>query len=187
MNGIALTFVEERKKLPKGTSKFLGNPDVWDGFEWPYYTENGESYDLTFLCQINCTEAAPFDKGGVLLKTGILYFFYDMDLMPQESSDPNAARVLHYDGECSALFEMLRTDHEGNDMSFREMKIHFHADEVPQEKLCARLGGVVTGTEQPLLQVYGFETEKVSIKFPDGHALCFFVRGDYSDVYVRQI
>ena len=186
MNGVALTFSEDKKKLPKGTSKLLGNPDIWEGFEWPHYTENGESYDLTFLCQINCAEATHFDNDGVLPKTGMLYFFYDMDLMPQESSDPCAVRVLHYDGDVSSLFEMLRTDHEGNDMSFREIKVHFHTAEIPHDELHARLGGTAADGEQPLLQVFGFETEKVSIKFPNGRALCFFFRGDYSDVYVRQ-
>jgi uncharacterized protein YwqG len=94
MSGINLKFTEEKEKLPVGASKFLGNPDVWDGFAWPHFIEGGEDYDLKFLCQINCAEAAPFDTSGLLPKTGMLYFFYDMDEMPQESSDNSAARIL---------------------------------------------------------------------------------------------
>ena len=192
MNGIDLTFSEEKKKLPIGASKFLGNPDVWDGFEWPHYTEDGEDYDLTFMCQINCAESASFDKDGVLPRTGMLYFFYDMDNMPQETFDTNTARVLHYDGDCSALFEMLRCDHEGNDMGFREMKIHFHADRVDGERLRARLGETFPQGWQPFFQIYSFETDKVSIHFKDKSALIFFVdkpkleSGDFSDAHIRQ-
>ena len=193
MNGIDLTFSEEKKKLPLGASKFLGNPDVWDGFEWPQFTENGESYDLTFMGQINCAEAAPFDQGNVLPKTGMLYFFYDMDEMPQESFDKNAARVIHHDGDLSSLREMLRCDHEGHDMSFRELKIQFHEAGVERERLRARLGATVPQGWQPLFQVFSFETDKVSIKFTDERTLCFFVdkpkleRGDFSDIHIRQI
>ena len=192
MDGIDITFSEEKKKLPVGASKFLGNPDVWDGFEWPQLTENGESYDLTFMRQINCAEAAPFDKENVLPKTGMLYFFYDMDEMPRESFDKNTARVIYYDGDLMSLREMLRTDHEGNDMSFREMKIHYHSDVVDREQLRAQLAGTLPQGWQPLFQVFSFETDKVSIKFADNSALCFFVDkpklecGDFSDVHIRQ-
>ena len=192
MNGIDLTFSEEKKKLPIGASKFLGNPDVWDGFEWPYYTENRENYDLTFMGQINCAEAAAFDTEGVLPKTGMLYFFYDMDEMPQEPADKNAARAIHYDGDCSSLVEMLRTDHEGNDMGFREMKIHFHSGRADPERLRARLGETLPQGWQPLFQIFSFETDKVSIMFSEKKALIFFVdkpkleRGDFSDVHIRQ-
>ena len=192
MNAIDLTFSEETSKLPIGASKFLGNPDVWDGFEWPQFIENGESYDLTFMCQINCAEASPFDKEGTLPKIGLLYFFYDLDEMPLESFDKNAARVLYYGGGPAALHEMLRIDHEGNDMSLREMKIQYHSDGVERERLGARLGESLPQRWQPIFQVFSFETDMVSIKFPDEKALCFFIdkakleRGDFSDVRIRQ-
>ena len=50
MNGIKLKISKPKDKLPTGASKLFGNPDVWDGFEWPYIEENGEKYDLTFMC-----------------------------------------------------------------------------------------------------------------------------------------
>jgi len=160
MGAIHLRFTEEKERLHIGASKFLGNPDVWDGFEWPHFTESGEEYDLTFLCQINCAEAAQFDGKGLLSQTGMLYFFYDMDEMPP--LDENTARVLYYDGDMSELRAMLRTDHEGNDMSLPEMGIRFGGDGKPPNAL---LG-------QPLLQLYSFENDKVSIQFPGG-VLCF--------------
>ena len=58
MNGIKLKISKPKDKLPAGSSKLFGNPDVWDGFEWPYIEEKDEKYDLTFMCQINCADAA---------------------------------------------------------------------------------------------------------------------------------
>ena len=44
-------------------------------------TEDGETYDypLTFLCQINCEDIAPFDTEGKLPHEGMLYFFAAVD------------------------------------------------------------------------------------------------------------
>ena len=86
MNGIKLKISKPKDKLFPGSSKLFGNPDVWDGFEWPYIEENGEKYDLTFMCQIDCAKAEGFDESGLLPKTGILYFFYDLDTMPEMSN-----------------------------------------------------------------------------------------------------
>ena len=35
MNSIRLKPIYSNDKLPVGSSKFFGNPDVWEGFEWP--------------------------------------------------------------------------------------------------------------------------------------------------------
>ena len=112
MNGIKLKISKPKDKLPAGSSKLFGNPDVWDGFEWPHIEENGEKYDLTFMCQIDCAKAEGFDESGLLPKTGILYFFYDLDTMP-EAPDEKSSRVLWYNGELSALHEMILTDYNG--------------------------------------------------------------------------
>lgn len=44
-------------------------------------TEDGETYDypLTFICQINCEDIAPFDKENRLPHEGMLYFFAAVD------------------------------------------------------------------------------------------------------------
>ena len=62
-------------QIPLGASKFGGAPDVPDGFEWPLW--NGEP--LGFLAQINLEEVAPFDVEGVLPRSGLLSFFYDVE------------------------------------------------------------------------------------------------------------
>lgn len=66
------------------SSKWWGNPDLPPQVEYPMMKltdENGEEYDypLTFICQIDCEDIAPFDKEGRLPHTGMLYFFAALD------------------------------------------------------------------------------------------------------------
>ena len=197
MNGIKLKISKPKDKLFAGSSKLFGNPDVWNGFEWPYIEENGEKYDLTFLCQINCTEVSALDKEGRLPKTGILYFFYDLDTMP-ETSDSRSARVLWYNGELSVLHEMLLTDEAGNSLAFSEQKIDFEASDADEKSSHLLLGDMTQSCDftkdyLPLLRIGSFETEDAEIRFQDNGALCFYIEKeklvacDFSEVEAAQI
>ena len=143
MKGITLKISKPTDKLSIGSSKLFGNPDVWDGFEWPYIEENGEKYDLNFLCQINCEQVAAFDKEGWLPKTGMLSFFYDLDTMP-EAPDEKSARVLWYNGDVSALNEMILTDENGNGLAFSEQRIDFDAADADKPSSHLLLGKLRT-------------------------------------------
>jgi len=100
---------------------------------------------------------------------------------------------LYYDGDVSSLFEMLRTDHEGNDMSLPEMKICFVSPEGDSGQSHALLGKPFPDEWQPILQIRAFETEKVSVRFANKNALCFCVKKeklklrDFSEIFIRQI
>ena len=197
MNGIKLKISKPTDKLPAGSSKLFGNPDVWDGFEWPHIEENGEKYDLTFLCQINCTEVSALEKEGWLPQSGILYFFYDLDTMP-EMSNSRSARVLWYNGELSALHEMLLTDEDGNSLSFSEQKIDFEASDADEESYSLLLGDMTQRCDfikdnLPLLRIGSLETEDAEIRFKGNGALCFYIEKeklgacDFSEVKAAQI
>ena len=197
MNGIKLKISKPKDKLPAGSSKLFGNPDVWDGFEWPHIEENGEKYDLTFLCQINCTEVSTLDKEGRLPKTGILYFFYDLDTMP-EMSNSRSARVLWYNGELSALHEMLLTDEDGNSLSFSEQKIDFEAEDAEGKSSHLLLGDMTQSCDfikdnLPLLRIGSLETEDAAIRFKSNGSLCFYIEKeklaahDFSEAKAAQI
>ena len=197
MNGIKLKISKPKDKLFAGSSKLFGNPDVWDGFEWPYIEENGEKYDLTFLCQINCTEVSALDKEGWLPKTGILYFFYDLDTMP-EMSDSRSARVLWYNGELSVLHEMLLTDEAGNSLAFSEQKIDFEASDADEKSSHLLLGDMTQSCDflknhLPLLRIGSLETEDAEIRFKSNGSLCFYIEKeklgacDFSEVKAAQI
>ena len=64
-------------------SKWWGDPDMPENMQYPTMevTEDGETYDypLTFICQINCEDIAPFDKENRLPHEGMLYFFAAVD------------------------------------------------------------------------------------------------------------
>lgn len=205
MNSILLKTRGDKEKLPIGTSKLLGNPDVWDDFEWPSILVDGEEYDLTFICQINCADAAKCDTDGLLPKSGMLYFFYDLDGMPWQPSDKNAARVLYYGGDICALHEMVLTDEHGESIAFHEQKIEFEcvaegflSGDEPTHLL---LGLPSLEYERDdcirdfrmLLQLDSFETEDAAINFTDEGVLCFFIQPDklqlldFSDVRIKQI
>ena len=197
MKGIKLKISKPTDKLPTGSSKLFGNPDVWNGFEWPYIEENGEKYDLTFLCQINCTEVSALDKEGWLLQSGILYFFYDLDTMP-EMSNSRSARVLWYNGELSALHEMLLTDEDGNSLAFSEQKIDFEAEDAEGKSSHLLLGDMTQSCDftkdyLPLLRIGSLETEDAEIRFNGNGSLCFYIEKeklgayDFSEVKAAQI
>lgn len=65
-------------------SKWWGDPDMPENMQYPTIEavdEDGEKmdYPLTFICQINCEDIAPFDKEGRLPHEGMLYFFGAID------------------------------------------------------------------------------------------------------------
>jgi uncharacterized protein YwqG len=65
-------------------SKWWGDPDFPEQMEYPTVRvtdEEGETFDypLTFICQINCEDIAPFDPKNQLPHEGMLYFFGAID------------------------------------------------------------------------------------------------------------
>lgn len=64
--------VEVESSLVPGSSKLGGSPDLPKGTPYPVDNE-GRAFE--FAVQINLEEIAPFDKEGILPKTGILSFF----------------------------------------------------------------------------------------------------------------
>ena len=205
MNSIRLKTSYVDEKLPVGASKLFGAPDIYDSFEWPTIEVDGEEYDLSFIGQINLAEATKFDKDGVLPKTGMLYFFYDLDEMPHDPSDESACRVIYHESD-DDLHAISYVDEDGEDMSFREMKVEFE---------CVEAGFLADDSEthlllgepsmdngfwyecidgwQMLFQLDSMETDDVYINFTDEGLLCFYIdkdklkARDFSDVRIMQI
>ena len=65
------------------SSKWWGDPDFPADMEYPSFPveEDGESYDypLTFICQIDCDDIAPFDPENRLPHEGMFYVFAALD------------------------------------------------------------------------------------------------------------
>ena len=105
----AITLVRESGVPAKGASKIGGIPDLPAGFQWPYF--EGTDYEgvrksrpLSFLAQIDLSQAAGFDPEGLLPHTGMLYFFYELQTMAWGNlEDDGCARVYYYDVSPDAL------------------------------------------------------------------------------------
>ena len=90
-------------------SKIGGIPDLPAGFQWPYF--EGTDYEgvrksrpLSFVAQIDLSQAAGFDPEGLLPHTGMLYFFYELQTMAWGNlEDDGCARVYYYDVSPDAL------------------------------------------------------------------------------------
>ena len=205
MNSIRLKTSYVDEKLPVGASKLFGAPDIYDGFEWPTIEVDGEEYDLSFVGQINLAEATKFDKDGILPKNGMLYFFYDLDEMPHDPSDANACRVIYHERD-DDLHAISYVDEDGEDLSFREMKVEFQlveagflADDSETHLLLGEPSidngfwyECIDGW-QMLFQLDSMETDDICINFTDEGFLCFYIdkdklkARDFSDVRIIQI
>ena len=135
-NAILINYSKDqnKKKLPKGTSKIGGKPDLPKDFQWFYY--EGEDYKkrvenrpLSFLMQINCEEVHKYDKESLLPEKGMLYFFYELFTMTWGFSpqDRGSAKVFYYDGEIEELVPADFPKDMEKDCIIPESKINFES------------------------------------------------------------
>ena len=135
-NAILINYSEDenKEKLPKGTSKIGGKPDLPKDFQWFYY--KGEDYKkivenrpLSFLMQINCEEVHKYDKESLLPEKGMLYFFYELFTMTWGFSpqDRGSAKVFYYDGEIEDLVPADFPEDMEKDCIIPESKINFES------------------------------------------------------------
>ena len=113
-----------------GGTRFGGVPDVPADFVWPTY--DGTSYNddevksrpLSFLAQFNCAELATLDTEGLLPKTGVLSFFYEMESMRWgfDPKDAGCARVFWFE-DTSALAPAQVPEDLAGDFRFPMLKI----------------------------------------------------------------
>lgn len=113
-----------------GGTRFGGVPDVPEDFVWPVYET--DTYDdkeikprpLSFIAQFNCAEFAPLDTEGLLPKTGVLSFFYEVESMKWgfDPKDEGCARVFWFE-DVSALSPARVPDNLDEDYRFPMLRI----------------------------------------------------------------
>ena len=124
-------------------SKWWGSPDLPPQVEYPMMKmtdeESGEEidYPLTFICQIDCADIAPFDPEGKLPHEGMLYFFAAIDdFVGYESPEhlglgewPKKSVVVKYTKTINMeTFETsVLVDDDNNPLVEPEMAIEFSA------------------------------------------------------------
>ncbi|MBQ5984736.1 MAG: DUF1963 domain-containing protein [Bacteroidales bacterium] len=147
------------------SSKWWGDPDMPAALDYPTVevTEDGETYDypLTFLCQIDCGDLAPFDPEGRLPREGMFYVFaavdayagYDSPIPTGEGEWPRAHAVVRYAKEVN--FETFRScmlvDDEDRSLTEEALKVVFSAGDGTGTELF----GAPSGDRVPFLTVVG--------------------------------
>ena len=162
-------------------SKWWGDPDLPENMEYPtmQVEEEGETYDypLTFVCQINCEDIAPFDPEVQRPHEGMLYFFAAMDeWLGYDSPSHNGlgewpkghfvvkyAKAINFETFQSCML----VDDEDQSLTEREMEIIF--SECSDDEKCIRLFGKPS-------------SEEVSAKYDDLLNLLQIVRDTNLDV-----
>lgn len=84
-----------------GASKIGGIPHLPDGIEWA----ESDGIPLSFIAQINMKDTMVYDKQALLPRSGIIYFFYNIDEQPwgYDPSETDGWKVLYYNGDISKL------------------------------------------------------------------------------------
>lgn len=104
-NQIEIDFLSLSKDLSFCSSKLGGLPACPPDFAWPTYlvTKKGETKELplTFLAQFNLKELSEYDTEGLMPKTGVLSFFYELESMKWGLSpdDKGCAKVFYFEDE----------------------------------------------------------------------------------------
>ena len=135
-------------------SKWWGDPDMPEGMTYPtvQVTEDGETYDypLTFLCQINCEDIAPFDTEGRFPHEGMLYFFAALDKWIGYDSPTANDRGEWTKGHVAVKYaktinfetfqSCMMVDDEGQTLTEPELTVSFKecADDAPGIKLLGK-------------------------------------------------
>ena len=104
---IETRFAPAGEDLPAGSSKFGGRPDVPAGFVWPVFETKTFDDDtvkprpLAFLAQFDCARLAGLDPEGLLPRTGLLSFFYELGSQRwgYDPKDAGCARVFWFEEE----------------------------------------------------------------------------------------
>lgn len=141
------------------SSKWWGDPDMPENMQYPTVkvTEEGESYDypLTFVCQINCEDIAPFDKENKLPHEGMLYFFAAIDKwIGYDSPTENGvgewskghfvvkyAKTINFETFQSCML----VDDEDQTLTEKEMEIKF--SECADDEKCIKILGTPSSSD----------------------------------------
>ena len=104
-NRIETRFQAGGEPLPAGSSKFGGRPDVPADFVWPVFeTDTADDSTrkprpLAFLAQFDCARLSELDPEGLLPRTGLLSFFYELGSQRwgYDPQDAGCARVFWFE------------------------------------------------------------------------------------------
>lgn len=180
-------------------SKWWGDPDLPADMEYPTVEVTDEEgtydYPLTFVCQIDCEDIAPFDPEGRLPHQGMFYVFAGLDeYLDQFDSPfhnglgewPRKMVVVKYTKAIN--FETFRSailvDDDDQPVTERALKMTFEA--CPDGEDCTRLLGVpfFQEVQQEMPDHVNFlqiDSDTAGLRFYDGGMLnLLYKNADFS-------
>ncbi len=155
---------------PDGKTKFGGAPDVPADFKWPYYegkhclVETPKNRALSFIAQFDLAEISRYDTDGLLPKTGILSFFYELETMKWgfDPKDRGCARVYYFE-DAGALSPAKFPD----DLTENELGESLHLPEIGitarSEKSYQHYGDFIVQREKMVQEWEAFEAAEKSL------------------------
>ena len=192
---VRLTFPNLPPSSAPGTTRIWGMPDL--PFKCPYpevicADEDGEYTEpMTFICQINCQDLAPYDTGNLLPHTGLLSFFAAID--PYLALGDNDAQGYNGIGEWSAdMFRVIYSE-DTSDLKTHQIlnadgsPYGLKAEAISFEQVTADTDGfrmlgspyyseVTEQTDEDLLLLLQIDEEdRWNLSFYDCGMLCFLI------------
>lgn len=120
-NAIEISFNTSKYEAGIGCSKYGGQPDVPEDFQWPL---DDNSRPLSLLLQINCSDLTTLDHAGYLPTAGHLYFFYELGEQNWEGTD-NSIRVIYMDTQQTKLHREDYPKTLPNEFRLKERAVSF--------------------------------------------------------------
>jgi len=112
-------------------TKWWGDPDMQPDMEYPMMDTPEGKYPLTFICQVDCEEAAKLDPSGLLPAEGMLYFFaaidgligYDSPLPLEKGEWPKGTALVKYAKNVNfeTFNSCMMVDEEGESLADKAM------------------------------------------------------------------
>lgn len=189
-------------------SKWWGSPDMPAEMDFPQIVDsNGDAWDMTFICQINCADLSQYDTP--LPKEGLLLFFANIDYYlgyeePEPSFegiwDAQDTRVIYIAPEqFDTLEQKILIDVDDNPIAIPCREIEFIHSPKDASADYNKLFGTPDGMPwedwdapcegwKVLLQVDSDEDEDYNLQFMDEGIMYFLIkpedlqRADFSNV-----
>lgn len=92
---VRLTETDENR-LPVGTSKFGGRPDLPSDIEWP---KSGDGIPMEFIAQFNMEEVHKADVAEQMPANGMVYLFFSFSYSVENYGDPQCFKVIYVENQ----------------------------------------------------------------------------------------
>ena len=168
------------------SSKWWGNPDMPSNMEYPMI----DGYPLTFLCQIDCEDIAPFDPDGLLPHEGMLYIFAAADeyLGYEVPHDPNGTGLWPKDRVIVKYVKQINMETfeshillDEEDEEIAEPALLLRFEECPDDAGGLRMlghadpGGLAEAAPGSLCLLQAGSDSRLGLEFPGGAVLDILV------------